>query len=132
MWLIALTAFYFIPCESETFCPQGRLESVPAAIEDYKANSALLFQSLAIIIIIPCSSISGVTTTKRGSASQRITVLLARNLVVWVFFIFVPVGTGADGNPLYSEYFSFLQLGGFLIMSLGILLFNEIIVLPCF
>ncbi len=69
-------------------------------------------------------------TTKKGSSSQRITVLLARNLVVWVFFIFVPINHDEKGEAIYSEYFSWLQLSGFVILALGIFIMNEILVIP--
>ena len=88
---------------------------------------------MAIFLIIPFSSFTGVTTTKRGSASQRITIILARNLVVWIFFTSVPLRhDSVSGKPLYDESFTLLQLFGFILLALGILLFNEILVLPWF
>ena len=69
MWVVLLTAFYYLPCNSKTFCSDGKLENTPGAWEDYAANSTLIYQSIAIVLIIPCSSYCGVTTTKKGSAS---------------------------------------------------------------
>lgn len=69
MWIIILMIFQFIPCSSPNFCNGGRLENSYAAFEDYAANWILIVQSLAIAFIIPMSSISGVSTTKKGSAS---------------------------------------------------------------
>jgi hypothetical protein len=97
---------------------------------DYASNSLLIWESIAIFLIIPFSSFCGVTTTKRGSASQRITIILARNAVVWIFFSTVPMHRDANGKPLYDEEFTFMQLSGFILLALGILIFNEIIVLP--
>jgi hypothetical protein len=69
LWIVVLIMLYFVPCDSPVFCPDGKLENSLAALEDLWANKALLAQSLAILIIIPFSSISGVFTTKLGSAS---------------------------------------------------------------
>ena len=51
---------------------------------------------------------------------------MMRNLFIWVFFILVPV----DG--IYLEEFSYLQLGGFILLAIGILVYNEILILPFF
>ena len=129
MWTIVLLIFQFLPCHNESFCTDERLENTYNAWEDYASNSMLIYQSIAILLIIPFSSIFGVSTTKHGSASSRITILLARNLVVWIFFISVPIDT-YDGIPVYSEYFTWLQLIGFIILAFGVLIYNEIILLP--
>lgn len=42
MWAIALTLFYFIPCKSDLFCDNGRLEDAYAAWEDYGSNYKLI------------------------------------------------------------------------------------------
>ncbi len=130
MWIVALTAFQFISCSDDTFCSNNRLEDTYGAWMDYASNPQLIWQSLAIFLIIPLSSFCGVSTTKRGSATQRITIILARNAVVWIFFSSVPMHYDAKGRPLYDEEFTFMQLSGFFLLALGILIFNEIIVLP--
>lgn len=50
---------------------------------------------------------------------------MMRNLFVWVFLLNVSVG-GA------KETFTWWQLFGFLVLSFGVLVYNEIIVLPIF
>jgi hypothetical protein len=102
LWIFVLPIFYFIPCSNSCFCSNGRLEDSLGALEDYAANSILIYQSIAIFFIIPLSSICAVSTTKHGSTSQRITILLARNLVVWIFFTNVPYDT-YNGKPVYAE-----------------------------
>jgi hypothetical protein len=69
MWIIVLTAFQFIHCSDETFCSNNHIEDTYGAWQDYASNSLLVWESLAIFLIIPFSSFCGVTTTKRGSAS---------------------------------------------------------------
>jgi len=69
MWIVALTAFQFIPCSNTTFCSNNRLENTYGAWLDYGANPMLIWWSIAIFIVIPFSSFNGVTIAKRGSTS---------------------------------------------------------------
>ena len=70
-------------------------------------------------------NVNGVNITKYGSASQRTVTDQARNITVWIFFLAVPV----YGQYIETlSYFSILQLVGFVILLLGVLLYNEIII----
>lgn len=64
--------------------------------------------------------------TKYGSAAQRLTCDLLRNVIVWVFFLVVPVSK-ADGSIGWLEVFQWLQLLGFAILVTGIVVYNEMI-----
>ena len=131
IWFLLLPILYFIPCKNPSFCSNGRLEDVFLVFEDYSENPSLFYQSLAIAVIILFSSICGMATTKYGSASQRITILLARNLVVWIFFMTIPIAFDSKTDQhIYSETFSIIKLSGFLILAYGILVFNQICSIP--
>jgi len=67
---------------------------------------------------------SGFSITKHGSAASRTTIESARNILIWIFFMFVPV------YGKIVESFSVLQLVGFLSLFLGVLLYNELLVVP--
>lgn len=69
---------------------------------------------------------SGFSITKHGSAASRTTIESARNILIWIFFMFVPV----YGKIL--ERFTVMQLMGFLSLFLGVLLYNELLVIPFF
>ncbi len=69
MWIVALSLFYFIPCKSDLFCDNGRLEDTYGAWEDYASNYKLVIQSIATVIIIPMSSFCGVQTTRNGTST---------------------------------------------------------------
>ena len=56
---------------------------------------------------------------------------MARNLFVWIAFMNIPIGTDDKGEPRYLEQFTFLQLFGFMVIVFGVLVYNEILVLPC-
>jgi len=71
-------------------------------------------------------NICGVSITRYGTAAQRTTIGAASNVFIWLFFLFIPI----NGQPL--ETFQPLQLVGFIVLLLGVFLYNEILVLPCF
>jgi hypothetical protein len=75
------------------------------------------------MLLMPLMYASGLSITKYGSAAARTTIESARNVIIWVFFLFVPV------YGKLVETFSFLQLSGFLILLGGVLVFNELLVL---
>ncbi len=81
--------------------------------------------SLLIAFFALLITVNGLNITKYGSAAQRAVTDQARNITVWVYFLVVPV---------YGEYlesisiYSLIQLTGFIILLLGVLLYNEIIV----
>ncbi len=79
-----------------------------------------------ILVIIPCLNTCALNVTKYGSAAQRSTIECARIPVVWVYFMLVPV----YGKKV--ESFTFLQLIGFLILFVGVMIYNEMISVPFF
>ena len=55
---------------------------------------------------------------------------MVMNAFVWIFYIFVPVGKTESGSPRYIEAFTWLQLAGFMVLVFGVMVYNEIIVIP--
>ena len=72
-------------------CVNGVIEDTIGVFEDYAANSTLILISVTLIIVSMTSNISGVSITKYGSAAQRTTVGLAKNLLVWIVFLTIPI-----------------------------------------
>ena len=77
-----------------------------------------------VLIIVPIQFASGLSVTKYGSSAMRTTTESARNINIWVFFLFVPV----YGRII--EKFRLLQFFGFLISIAGVLVYNEILHIP--
>jgi hypothetical protein len=48
---------------------------------------------------------------------------MLRNLIIWTFLLNVPLG----GK---TETFSWLQFAGFIVLACGVLVYNEIVVIP--
>ena len=73
-------------------------------------------------------NVNGVTITKYGSAAQRTVVDQARNVTVWVFFLIFTV----DGKYLEElTIYSIIQFVGFIILLMGVFIYNEILVVRC-
>ena len=68
----------------------------------------------------------GVTVTKNASSAQRSTIDTSRTVLIWLFFMTVPVPGVA------KESFTWLQLFGFILLVIGTLVYNEILVIPYF
>ena len=80
-----------------------------------------------MILLVTCLNIFGVSVTKYGSSAQRTTCDIMRNFFVWVFFMSVSI----NGEPP-KEHFNFVQLAGFIVVAMGVLVYNEIVVIPYF
>jgi drug/metabolite transporter (DMT)-like permease len=123
LFVIILPILQFIPCESE-ICNNGRVENTKAAFD-------LIFQSwpLVIFIILNIFMVGGMNglgmiITKFASAANRVTLSQSKTVIVWVFFLIYRGGG--------HENFKWLQFAGFIVMLLGVILYNEVIVLPFF
>lgn len=83
------------------------------------ANPKLIFLSLVSIVDISLFNYFGVSLTKYASAANRATVDLFRILFVWVFSVVFGL-----------EQFNAYLLPGFLILSLGFCIYNELLIVP--
>jgi len=82
-------------------------------------NKWLIVMSLISICDISLFNYFGISITKYASAAQRITVDLFRILFVWIFSV-----------VLGLEKFKIKLIPGFILLSLGFLIYNEILVIP--
>lgn len=126
--LILLPIIEFIPCRfkgAEKVCsinPNGDL---------YLENSVLAFRQmfnvLPIFIYFVMQSITvalfnyfGITIVNQASSSTRSMICSARTLLVWLFFLIVPI----NGK---TEVFLDLQLAGFVFVIIGQLIYNKLV-----
>lgn len=66
----------------------------------------------------------GMIVTKFASAANRVTLSQSKTVIVWIFFLIYKGGG--------HENFKWLQFSGFIVMLLGVILYNEVIVVPFF
>lgn len=123
-WCILLPILQQISCEPSQFCPYGKVEDTVRAYHDFGANGLLIALSVCICLSIALFNSFGVSVTKNASAAQRSTIDTSRTVLIWIFFMTVPI------YGEYLEHFLTLQLFGFIFLVIGTLVFNEIVVLP--
>jgi drug/metabolite transporter (DMT)-like permease len=119
--LVLLPILYFIPCSNQVLCSDGKVEDSILAIKQLFSDGNLLMLWLGFMFTIALLYWTGIYTTKYASALARSTYETSRSILVWMFSILIG-----------WEVFTFLQLGGFMVMTFGLLLFNEIIIFPYF
>ena len=125
IWLVLLPIFQQIECTG-ALCKYGRLEDTARAFREFRDFPILIVVALAICVSIACFKAFGVAVTKNASAAQRATIDSLRTILIWAFFMVVPV----YGRLL--ESFKTMQLIGFVVLVVGTLIFNEILVVRYF
>jgi hypothetical protein len=88
---ILLPIYQFIPCTIEDLCPYGKLEDSLIAFDDYYNYPSLILLSVGVLFSISAFNSFGVSVTKNASAAQRSTIDTSRTVIIWVFFMAVPV-----------------------------------------
>jgi drug/metabolite transporter (DMT)-like permease len=124
IWCIILPILQNIHCTSPQLCPSGLVEDTLGAFRQWGDNPIIILQCVGICLSIAFFNAFGVTVTKHASSPQRSTIDTSRTVLIWIFFLAVPV----NGN--YTEHFKGLQLGGFFLLVLGTLVYNEILIIP--
>jgi len=124
LFLLILPALQFIPCHIKDICHNGVFEDSVFAIKQAFHNPFTLIMLICSVIFIAAYNGFGVTITKHMSATSRTTLKQTRIVLVWLFFLCYQ-GKG-------HETFKPLQLVGFIILVTGIMLYNEILIIPFF
>ena len=95
-YAILLPILQQIKCDNKQLCPYGSLEDSTRAFEDYGANYILILLSIGICFSIANFNGFGVAVTKNASSAQRSTIDTSRTVLIWIFFLAVPI---------YGEHF---------------------------
>ncbi|MPC10048.1 Solute carrier family 35 member F6 [Portunus trituberculatus] len=99
--------------------PSGTLEDIPDAFYQIGTTPLLLVPILGNIFSIAFFNFAGVSVTKELSATTRMVLDSVRTLVVWIFSLIIT-----------WQEFQYLQPVGFVVLILGMMLYNDIIILP--
>lgn len=109
-------------------------ENVLDAITQMVNGPWLLFLNIVILTSIAFYNYFGLSITKHATAVHRTLIDACRTIFVWgieVVFGFLPFAW-AQGVGEVLSFYSFLQGGGFVLLVIGTLIYNDIIKLPCF
>ena len=123
LYVMLLIIFQFIPWTYDIWS-NGKLEDTIGALRMIGRNYLLLIFVIlnALFVFIYCGL--GMLVIKYTSATNRVTVQQVKNVLVWIFFM-IYQGKG-------HETFKWLQLIGFIVIILGVILYNEIVEIPLF
>lgn len=123
LFAILLPILQFIPCENQ-ICNNGRVENTKVAFQFIANSPALIIYLILNIIFVGAMNGLGMVVTKYASAANRVTLQQSKTVIVWVFFLLYRGGG--------HENFKWLQFAGFIVLLIGVTLYNEVIVIPLF
>merc|ERR1719510_1650411 len=118
-----LIPFYFIPVGNffgDQINPRHVLEDVYDGLYQLAHNSELAGAFSLTVISIAFFNFAGISVTKEMSATTRMVLDSVRTLVIW-------------GVSLVVQWqkFHWLQLVGFLILVIGMCIYNNLLIVPC-
>jgi len=138
IYFVLLIVFQFIECvappKGETnlssfICSKNDkgiwlVEDTLFAFRQIGSNGLLLFYVLLFIFSIAIFNFVGISVAKYASSPARAIVDTVRTIVVWSFFLMPFI------DVCKREQFRWLQLGGFVLLVIGTIIYNEVVILP--
>ena len=113
---ILLAGFYFIKVPFDMGQPDGQLEDAGDGFIQLANNLTLLACFLTVVVFLIFTSLAGIKLTVKLSAVHKIVFNTGRQVLVWFFALGLGWST-----------FNFLQCGGFAVMLIGMLVFNDLV-----
>lgn len=101
----------------------GYAENTRDSFVQMKNSTRLKWLILAYMVCTFCFMFSGINTTKRFSSIHRVLLVASKAVLVWVVqLVMHPITHGEEGE-IWTKY-SFMQLGGFIVLIIGDILFH--------
>lgn len=97
--------------------PTGSLENVLDGVYQIVHSWQIATATCGTILSIAFFNYAGISVTKEISATTRMVLDSVRTLVIWVFSL-----------AIGWQVFQTLQLGGFIVLVVGMCLYNDIII----
>ena len=117
---LLLIPFYYIRVGNDIFDnPGGVIEDSIDAFVQIGNNWQVAVGVIGTIVSISFFNFSGISVTKEMSATTRTVLDSIRTFVIWAFSLAIGWQT-----------FSWLQLLGFLVLMVGMLLYNNVVIRP--
>jgi hypothetical protein len=120
MVLVVLPACYFIPGSDAGSRYENSLDSVVMISNSY----VLIALCLAYVFAITINHACAVSITKRLSALHRCLLDTTSLLLVWIVQLILYYSISEEVGEAWTNW-SFMQLGGFLLVMLGTYLFHR-------
>jgi drug/metabolite transporter (DMT)-like permease len=125
MLCIVLPVVYFIPGGDE-----GSYENAIDSAVMLSNSSFLLVLVLGYLVSIAFYNFFGLSVTKNLTALHRCLIDACRTVLVWAAELYIYYEVSSDYGEPWSSY-SFMQLGGFVFLVFGTLIYNKVIIIPC-
>ena len=126
MIFIILPVLYFIPGKDG-----GRYENSLEAFKMMSENGVLMAMVLLYLSSIAFYNFCGLSVAKRISAVVRTLVDALRTIVVWACSLIIFYSGAEDYGEAWTVW-SWMQLGGFVLLVTGTLIYNSIVRVPGF
>ena len=124
--LILLPILQFIPADRMRVDNRGhdlnlfgKAEDTVVAFVQLGESAVLLWLTIGMCASLACFNYVGQSVTKYASATSRTTIQAFRTVGIWIISL-----------SLGWEHILWLQVFGFLLITLGVLIYNEVLVLP--
>ncbi|XP_060596006.1 solute carrier family 35 member F6-like [Ruditapes philippinarum] len=116
---LLLIPFYYIDAGSFSHAAGNRLENVHDAFVQMGNNWRIILATVGNIMSIAFFNFAGISVTRELSATTRMVLDSVRTLVIWAVTL-----------SLSWQDFQYLQVVGFILLILGMMLYNDIIIMP--
>lgn len=118
---LLLIPFYYINAGAFSKLPDHRLENALDAFQQMANNWKIALATLGNIVSIAFFNFAGISVTKEMSATTRMVLDSIRTLVIWVVAL-----------SLTWQMFHYVQVFGFILLLIGMCLYNGVIIQPGF
>lgn len=123
MLSLLLIPMYYIPTGNDIFAnPGGQMEDAIDGFYQIGNSWQVSFALIGTIISISFFNFAGISVTKQISATTRTVLDSVRTFVIWIFSL--SIGWEELSNR------TFIQLTGFLVLMIGMFLYNNVIIRP--
>jgi drug/metabolite transporter (DMT)-like permease len=95
--------------------------NTPGALHQIKSSPVLMLSIFGSMVAVALFNFAGATVTQKSSAVARTTIKISSTITIWMCELAFGWNT-----------FSLLQLGGFIFVASGTVIYNNIVVLPFF
>ncbi|XP_045162343.2 solute carrier family 35 member F6-like isoform X2 [Mercenaria mercenaria] len=116
---ILLIPFYYIHAGSFSNTAGNRLENAEDAFVQMGNNWKIILATVGNIMSIAFFNFAGISVTRELSATTRMVLDSVRTLVIWAVTLL-----------LSWQDFQYLQVVGFVLLVIGMALYNDIIIMP--
>jgi hypothetical protein len=127
MAILVLPVVYLIPGHQQG----GRYENALDAMVMISHNGGLATFVAMYVLSIAFYNYSGLSVAKHLTSVHRTLIDALRTIFVWGCSLFIYYAVNERFGESWNEY-SFLQLGGFVLLFIGTLIYNRIVMLPGF